>query len=118
MRLARLKAHALAHAGTTATLQWGNDLVFKVAGKMFFVLGLDADTVESLSCKVTPADFQRLPRENDAWRPAPYLARASWLQLTDPAAVPEAELRALITASYDLVRAKLPAKVRAKLAGG
>lgn len=117
MRLARLKAHALGHPGATATLQWDNDLVFKVAGKMFFVLGLDADTVESLSCKVTPADFQRLPRENDAWRPAPYLARASWLQLTDPAAVPEAEVRALITVSYELVRARLPAKVRAKLGG-
>lgn len=115
MRLERLHAHALAHAGTTVTRQWGDDLVFKVAGKMFLVLSLDGQTVSDLSFKVTPADFRRLPRGSDAYRPAPYLARASWLQLTDPAAVPEAGLRALITASYDLVRAKLPAKVRTTL---
>jgi len=114
-RLERLEARARNWRGVTADIQWSNDLVFKVAGKMFLVFSRDGATVESLSFKVTSEDFVRLPDESDALRPAPYLARASWLQLTDPAALSDAELTHLVERSYQLVRTSLPQKLQATL---
>ena len=48
--------------------------------------------------------------------PAPYLARAKWVQI-DPAgcAIPDAELAALVRRSYELVFAKLPKRVQREI---
>jgi predicted DNA-binding protein (MmcQ/YjbR family) len=115
MRLDRLKTFALALPGATAQKQWGEDLVFKIGGKMFLVLSLDAETIARVSFKCPPAEFQRLTRDLDGIIPAPYLARASWIAVTDLAALPEPELHARIRTSYDLVRASLPKKIQAAL---
>ena len=48
--------------------------------------------------------------------PAPYLARAKWVLLETPKAMPEAEQRAAIRGSYELIRAKLPKKTQRELA--
>ena len=117
MNLDRLRRHGLALPGTTAQMQWGNNLVFKVAGKMFLVVSLDESVILDLSFKVSPVDFRKLPREYDGIKPAPYLARASWLALEDPDVLPEAELLKRIKGSYELVRSTLPKKVQAELGG-
>ena len=41
MRLAALRTHALGLPHTTVVKQWGENLVFKVAGKMFLIVSLD-----------------------------------------------------------------------------
>jgi predicted DNA-binding protein (MmcQ/YjbR family) len=115
VRLERLKSHALSLPHATANRQWGDDLVFKIAGRMFFVVSLDGDTAEKVSFKCPPADFRRLTREVDGIIPAPYLARHGWVSVEDLSALPEAELRERIRLSYELVRAKLPKKIQAAL---
>lgn len=115
MRLERLKSFALSLPQATCNRQWGDDLVFKVAGKMFLVIGLDGTTAAGVSFKCPPRDFRRLTREVDGIIPAPYLARHSWVMLEDPAVLPEVELCARIRISYDLVRMRLPRKTRAAL---
>lgn len=114
MRLHALRKFALSLPQATVTLQWGNNLVFKIAGKMFLILSLDGEIVEAAGFKCGPADFQRLT-EIDGIVPAPYLARASWVQVQDLAALPAEELEALIRASYERVRAGLPRKIRDEL---
>jgi predicted DNA-binding protein (MmcQ/YjbR family) len=114
MRLHALRRFALSLPQTTATLQWGNNLVFKVAGKMFMIISLDAEVIEAVGFKCSPADFERLT-DCDGIIPAPYLARASWVQVQDLAALSAPELEAQIRASYDLVCAGLPKGVRTKL---
>jgi len=99
---------------TTEEILWGNDLVFKIGGKMYAVTPLEPAAV-CLSFKVTEEEFAELC-EREGVIPAPYSARYHWIALQEEQAIPVAELKRLIRQSYDLVRAKLPAKVRAKLA--
>jgi predicted DNA-binding protein (MmcQ/YjbR family) len=96
----------------TETVQWGNDLVFKVGGRMFCVAGLEPGEY-CMSFKCAPEKFAELV-ELEAFSPAPYLARASWVALRSADALPPAELKGLLRQSYDLVSAKLPKK---RLAG-
>jgi predicted DNA-binding protein (MmcQ/YjbR family) len=114
MRLPVLRAFALALPHTTVVRQWGEHLVFKVAGKMFLLIGLDGEVIETLSFKCSPEDLARLT-DLDGIVPAPYLARASWVQVQDLGALRPVELEQQIRASYDLVWSRLPKKVRAEL---
>ena len=47
--------------------------------------------------------------------PAPYMARAKWVQIIDLKKIPDAELKELIKRSYDLVSLKLTKKLRAEI---
>jgi predicted DNA-binding protein (MmcQ/YjbR family) len=114
MRLASLRVFALGMPHATVVRQWGEHLVFKVAGKMFLLVSLDEQIVESVAFKCGPRDFQRLT-EIDGIIPAPYLARASWVQVEDLGVLPAAELEEAIRASYALVRSALPKKIQATL---
>ena len=114
MRLDRLKSFALALPQTTVVKQWGECLVFKVVGKMFFLISLDGDVIEGVIFKCTPEEFDELT-EIDGIGQAPYCAKRMWVKVGDPAALPEPELQAKIRRSYGLVVAKLPQKVQAAL---
>jgi predicted DNA-binding protein (MmcQ/YjbR family) len=103
----------LALPGATENVQWGSDLVFKVADKMFAVMNLEPGPV-ALSFKCTPEEFQELS-ERPGCLPAPYLARAQWIALEDFDALPARDLQRLLRRSYDLVVAKLPKRTRESL---
>ncbi len=113
MNIEQLRKLCLAFPAATEHIQWGDDLLFKVAGKMFAITPLEPATVW-LSLKVTPENFAELT-ERPGIIPAPYLARAKWIALESPDALPAAELAPLLRASYDLVVAKLPRKTRESL---
>ena len=95
---------------TTEVVQWGNDLVFKVANKMYAVLALDPAKV-ILSFKCTDEEFIDLT-ERDGIIPAPYLARAKWIGLERIDALSRKEIERLLRQSYDLVVAKLPKRLK------
>lgn len=97
----------------TESLQWGDDLVFKVGGKMFAALVLVPAKVW-LSFKCTPEEFAELT-ERPGIIPAPYAARYHWIALQTRDALASAELEHLLRNSYDLVFAKLPRKTQAAL---
>lgn len=98
----------------TESVQWEDDLVFKVGGKIFAVMPLEPAPVR-LSFKCSPEDFAELT-ERPGIIPAPYLARAHWVALETEEAIPNAELKRRLRTAYDLVLAKLPKKIRAGLA--
>jgi predicted DNA-binding protein (MmcQ/YjbR family) len=100
--------------GTEASLKWGNDLVFCVAGKMFCVLARDDGERGRLSFKVEPQRFLEFT-DRPGVRPAPYMARAHWITLDDPDSLDEGELRPLLRRAYQLVRARLPKYVQREL---
>ena len=97
----------------TEQVQWEDDLVFKVGGKMFALAPLIPAKV-MLSFKCTPEDFADLT-EREGIIPAPYLARAKWVALLPGTTLPEAELKRLLRQAYDLVFAKLPRKTQSEL---
>jgi predicted DNA-binding protein (MmcQ/YjbR family) len=71
-----IRKHCLSLPHTTETVQWGNDLVFKVGGKMYAVMALDPGP-HVLSFKCSPEDFAELT-ERPGIIPAPYLARNAY----------------------------------------
>jgi predicted DNA-binding protein (MmcQ/YjbR family) len=101
---------------TTEQIQWGDDLVFKVAGKIHAITVL-RPAKTWLCFKVAPEKFPELT-ERPGVIPAPYLARAKWVALETKDAVSPGELRILLRDSYDMVVAKLPRKTREALANG
>ena len=105
-----LREVCLAFPGVTEQIQWGNDLLFKVGGKMFAVTPLEPAPV-CLSFKASPENFAELT-ERPNIIPAPYLARAQWVALQTRDALPAEELARLLRESYDLVFAKLPKRTR------
>lgn len=109
-----IRLHCISLPHTTEHVQWGDDLVFKVGGKMYAVTPLIPHPVK-LSFKCTPQEFAELV-ERPGIIPAPYMARAQWVALEALDALPRAEIKRLIAKSYELVMAKLPKKAQAALA--
>src|SRR5262245_53362038 len=96
--------------GTTEDIKWGSDLVFSVGRKMFAVVCLDPP--HTLAFKCAPDTFAQLV-ERDGIIPAPYLARAMWVQERQIGeTLDRREVEELLRASYELVKAKLPRKLR------
>lgn len=112
----RMREYCMSFPHATETVQWGNDLVFKIAGKMFAVVVLDKSSPLVMSFKCTPEEFAELT-ERDGIEPAPYVARYHWIALHSFGAIPKKELQRLVRHSYDLVREKLPKKVLKELEG-
>jgi predicted DNA-binding protein (MmcQ/YjbR family) len=108
-----LRKTCLAFPHATEQIQWGNDLVFKVAGKMFAVAPLEPAPV-CLSFKCSDESFAELT-ERPKIIPAPYMARAKWIALESSDGIARAELLELLRTSYDLVFARLPKRVQAEL---
>ena len=114
MDIEQVRSHCLSFPHVTEVVLWGNDLVFKISGKMFAVIGLDPALDHCLSFKCTPEKFAELV-EQDGIVPAPYVARYHWVALERFNALSEKELKALLRNAYDLVLAKLPQKLKAQL---
>ncbi|MBV9611714.1 MAG: MmcQ/YjbR family DNA-binding protein [Acidobacteriaceae bacterium] len=114
MNVDRLRRYCLALPHVTESVQWGDDLVFKIAGKMFAVMVLEPAKVW-LAFKCSPENFAELI-ERPGIVPAPYSARYHWVALETEDALTTAEIKRLVRESYDLVVAKLPKKARALLA--
>lgn len=120
MNKAGLDEAALRHwvdrwPGVGSDIKWDDDLVFSVAGKMFCVLCVRGPLAGRLSFKVEDERFLELT-ERPGFMPAPYLARAHWVLVSEPGRLPARELAALLRRSYELVRAKLPRKTQRELA--
>ena len=109
-----VRAHCLALLHTTEEILWGDDLVFKIGGKMYAVVVLAPRHKVVMSFKCTPEIFADLV-ERPGIIPAPYSARSHWVALEREDALPRAEIKRLIRDSYDLVIARLPRKKQAEL---
>lgn len=114
MDIEQVHSFCLSFPHVTEEILWGNDLVFKIGGKMFAVIGLDPASDHCLSFKSTPEKFAELI-EDDGINPAPYVARYHWVALERFNAVSDKELRGLLRTAYDLVLEKLPRRARAIL---
>jgi len=113
MNIDQLRKICLSFPGATEQIQWGDDLLFKVGGKMFAVTPLEPARLW-LSLKADPEEFAELT-ERPGIIPAPYLARAKWIAIETSETLPSTEVAALLRKSYDHVVAKLPQTARESL---
>jgi predicted DNA-binding protein (MmcQ/YjbR family) len=109
-----VRAYCLSFPHATENVQWGNDLVFKIAGKMFAVMALEGPVKYIMSFKCTEEKFNELI-EREGMDPAPYMARNKWVAIERFDVLSDKELKSLLRKSYDLVVEKLPKRVREQL---
>lgn len=107
------EAVCLALPGATLSVQWGDDHVYKVGGKMFAVMG-GAVGRDGASLKVSDVAYEVLTQSGRAI-PAPYLARARWVHFADLLALDDAEVEDWLRTAHGLIAAKLTRKQRAEL---
>ena len=87
-------------------VKWGNDLVFTVGDKMFCIVCLEPP--HQIAFKCTPETFAELV-EQPGLIPAPYMARAMWVQETElGSALGKRDRERLIQTAYEIIKAKLP----------
>ena len=83
---------------------------YRIGGKMFAMVG----EMGGISFKVSDIAYEVLTEEGRA-RPAPYLARAKWVNLPAIDDWPDAELAEHLAIAHSIIAAKLPKKQRAAL---
>jgi predicted DNA-binding protein (MmcQ/YjbR family) len=116
MNLDRLRRYCLSLPHATENVQWGNDLVFKVAGRMFAVSCLDPQHALKVSFKCDPEAFAGL-LERPGVVPAPYMARNKWVSLETFSALSDREIEDCLARSHRLIVAGLPKRTQRELAG-
>lgn len=116
MHIEQLRDYCLAKPGVTESCPFGPDaLVFKVAGKMFLLAGLDSQPL-SFSAKCNPAYAIELREHHPhTIQGAYHMNKRHWNQIACNGELSDLQLINLIDHSYDLVVAGLPKYVRSAL---
>jgi predicted DNA-binding protein (MmcQ/YjbR family) len=116
MNVEFIRRFCLSFPHATEKLQWGDDLCFKVGGKIFAAMWLGS-VPQRLVFKCTPETFAELV-EQDGISPAPYVGRYKWVSLERLDVLPWPELKDLLEQSYGMVAAKAkvqrPARAKAR----
>jgi len=115
MNLDKLRSFCRTLPGATVDIKWGADECHCVGGKMFAVFGVHDKKASNVSFKCEPSRFLELT-DVPGIIPAPYLARAHWVQIEEGKALSDAQARELVTQSHALIVAKLTKKDREAIA--
>ena len=114
MNVAAIRKYCAALPHATHDVKWGADHVYSIGTKMFCVSYDDGKGVANVSFKVDD-DLFLSSSDRAGFIPAPYMARNKWVQVQDLRRISDAELKALVNRSYELVAMKLTRKHRAQL---
>ena len=108
MNPAELRDRCLSLPGTEETFPFGpKTSVFKVAGKMFALSQLGADSLR-VSLKCEPDVAEALRAAHAAVLPGYHLNKRHWNTVIIDGSLPEQMIKDMIEDSYDLVVSKLP----------
>src|SRR6478672_10574413 len=111
MDIESVRQYCLSLPNVTEDIQWKSDLLFRIGGKMFAVVSLEGNSDHVMSFKCTPEKFAELTEEPGIV-PAPYVARYHWVALERFDALLARELKSLLKNAYELIRDKLPPKIK------
>ncbi|RMF22059.1 MAG: MmcQ/YjbR family DNA-binding protein [Bacteroidetes bacterium] len=115
MDVESFRSNCLARKGVTESFPFDDKtLVFKVMGKMFALLSLDAEPpTANLKCEPLKAEELR-EQYPDEVLPGYHMNKRHWNTVVLEGGLPDSLLRELIDHSYELVVAGLPKKIRAE----
>lgn len=116
MNLNKVKKLCAGLPGATQDVKWESCLVFSVGGKMFAITH-NGPTASRISFKVDDDAFLALT-DRPGFIPAPYMARAKWVQIDDFKAVSDAEAATLLTRAHEIIFGKLTKKLQREIAEG
>jgi predicted DNA-binding protein (MmcQ/YjbR family) len=106
--------HLLSLPGAKLSIQWGDEHVFKVGGKMFAAMRPKKTKPHGIWFKADEMSFHVLTKVKGI-TPSPYLARAHWVSVDRLGRLSDKELRAYLTRAHALVAAGLTRKMRMAL---
>jgi predicted DNA-binding protein (MmcQ/YjbR family) len=112
MNVEFIQRFCLSFPHATENLQWGDNLCFKVGGKIFALLSLSS-VPPRIMFKCSPEGFAELVEKEDIV-PAPYLGRYKWVSFQRLDVLPWGEMKDLIEQSYEMVAAKAKVNKAAK----
>ncbi len=110
-----LRSLCLSHPGVTEDQPFGEDtLVFRVGGKIFALLALDAFPAR-INLKCDPERAVALREQYAAILPGYHMNKRHWNTLVADGSIERDEVAELVAHAYRLVRHALPRKVQAAL---
>jgi len=115
MELEEIRTFCLNLPGVTEDIKWEHNLCFSLAKKLFLLVSLD-ESPPMASFKVSETDFDEISCRA-GFRQAPYFARNKWVMLEDIGLPDRKEWETFIMNSYELIKLKLPKKIRNELDG-
>lgn len=96
-------------------IQWGGASVWKVGGKIFAICAhWGAGDQQKIGFKCNDLSY-RILIEQPGIVPAPYLARAKWVQLVNESAMTDDEVRSYIGDAHQIIAGKLTRALRKQL---
>lgn len=104
-----IRNYCIKWPAVTEDIKWGDNLYFSVAGKLFCMVSLNYPM--AIAFKVPDEEFEELS-VRECFIPAPYRARAKWLQVIDLSCLTRLEWEHYIMLSYNLVKARLSKKLQ------
>ncbi|MDQ6654735.1 MAG: MmcQ/YjbR family DNA-binding protein [Verrucomicrobiota bacterium] len=115
MQVDAFRDYCLTRPGATESSPFGPEhIVFKVAGKMFALVGLD-DVPATANLKCDPDLALELRDRYEDVRPGYHMNKKHWNTVAIASGIPGAEVKKMIDHSYALVVKSLPKKQRAAL---
>ena len=112
MNIEALREYCLSKQGVEETLPFGPDtLVYKVAGKVFLLTGLDEETLK-FNVKCDPEKAVELREQYSCVTPGFHMNKKHWNTIIVDGSVPSRLLKEWIDHSYDLVLESLPKKIK------
>ncbi|KZK75768.1 hypothetical protein PsAD46_05504 [Pseudovibrio sp. Ad46] len=105
--------------GTSNVIQWGNASVWKVGGKIFAICsnwGEDRPEMKGIkiSFKCSELSYQILT-EQEGIIPAPYLARAKWVQIETAQAMADEDIKDYVREAHSIIARKLTKKLQKEI---
>lgn len=97
---------------TTEDVKWGDNLVFSVGKKMYAVFDLPDGA--PFSMKVDDETFALLTQQPGI-KPAPYLARHSWIAIDNREVLSAEIIESLLREAHRIVASKLSRKLQLEL---
>lgn len=111
MTLEEFRTHCAAYPGFSEDLPFGPEvLAFRVGGRIFALM--DVDAFESVNLKCDPERAVDLREQHAGITPGYHMNKRHWNTVRTDGSVPHRLLLELARHSYELVRASLPGKLR------
>src|SRR6218665_930250 len=102
MNVETIREYCIGKEGAEESFPFGEDtLVFKIGGKIFLLLSLDADP-PSFNAKCDPDHALELREQYECIVPGYHMNKKHWNTVVVDGTLPARELKALIDESYDL----------------
>jgi len=98
----------------TEDVQWENDLLFRIRGKIFATYNLEPP--HGITLKSAPERGAEL-LEMEGIKRAAYVGRYGWITISSFSILPDSEFRNLVRDSYELVASKVATGNQRKTTG-